>query len=44
MVYNNLPGSAIQNNLNLAINNSVTGITKFGGTSEEDINKQNNIK
>ncbi|KAK3179073.1 hypothetical protein OEA41_001212 [Lepraria neglecta] len=44
MVYNDLPAGAIQNNLNLAVSNSVTGVTKHGGISEEEIDKQNNVE
>jgi len=44
MVYNDLPGGAIQNNLNLAVSDSMTGVTHLGGISEEDIDKQNNVE
>ena len=44
MVYNDLPGRAIQNNLNLAASNSATGITKHGGVSETDMDLQNNVE
>ena len=44
MVYNDLPARAIQNNLNLAVNNSVTGVTKHGGISKDDIDVQNNVE
>lgn len=44
MVYNDLPGRAIQNNLNLAVSNSVTGVTKHGGISEDVIDIQNNVE
>lgn len=44
MVYNDVPGGAIQNNLNLAVIDSVTGVTKHGGISEDDIDVQNNVE
>ena len=44
MVYNDLPGGAIQNNLNLTVSDRVTGVTKHGGISETDMDKQNNVE
>ncbi|KAF2233798.1 subtilisin-like protein [Viridothelium virens] len=44
MVYNDLSGSAIQNNLNLSVTDSVTGEIKHGGISEDAIDKQNNVE
>jgi len=44
MVYNDLPGGAIQNNLNLALIDSVTGEIKHGGISEDENDKQNNVE
>lgn len=44
MVYNDLPGRAIQNNLNLAVSDSVTGETKHGGISEDKTEEQNNVE
>ncbi|KAI9656854.1 MAG: hypothetical protein M1821_003493 [Bathelium mastoideum] len=44
MVYNDLSGRAIQNNLNLAVIDEVTSETKHGGLSEDDIDVQNNVE
>ncbi|CAF9923156.1 MAG: hypothetical protein HETSPECPRED_005255 [Heterodermia speciosa] len=44
MVYNDLPGRAIQNNLNLAVLDGATGVTRQGGISEDKIDLQNNIE
>ncbi|KAI9682579.1 MAG: hypothetical protein M1822_006877 [Bathelium mastoideum] len=44
MVYNDLSGRAIQNNLNLAVIDETTSETKHGGLSEDDIDVQNNVE
>lgn len=44
LVYNDLPGAQIQNNLNLAVLNTVTDEIKHGGESEDEIDKQNNVE
>ncbi len=44
MVYNDPPAARIQNNLNLAVTDSVAGITKHGGISQDEIDKQNNVE
>ncbi|KAL2038427.1 hypothetical protein N7G274_008766 [Stereocaulon virgatum] len=44
MVYNDIGAGAIQNNLNLAVIDSVTGVTKHGGISEDIIDLQNNVE
>ena len=44
MVYNDLPGGAIQKNLNLTVSESVTGVIKHGGISMSEIDKQNNVE
>lgn len=44
LVYNDLPGGAIQNNLNLIVKNNVTDVTKIGAISEDEIEVQNNVE
>lgn len=44
MVYNDLPGGQIQNNLNLAVIDPFTGELRHGGISEDDIDLQNNVE
>lgn len=44
MVYNDLSGAQIQNNLNLTVLNTETKETKHGGESEDEIDKQNNVE
>jgi subtilisin family serine protease len=44
MVYNDIGARAIQNNLNLAVIDSVTGVTKHGGISDDNIDLQNNVE
>ncbi|KAG8534094.1 uncharacterized protein KY384_000937 [Bacidia gigantensis] len=44
MVYNDKGGGQIQNNLNLAVVDKVTGEIRHGGLSEDDIDVQNNVE
>lgn len=44
LVYNYLPGGAIQNDVNLAVINSDKSITKHGGISKTEIDKQNTVE
>ncbi|KAI9728190.1 MAG: hypothetical protein M1828_004651 [Chrysothrix sp. TS-e1954] len=44
MVYNDKPGGQVQNNLNLAVIDTVTGDIKHAGESETDIEKQDNVE
>ncbi|MCJ1290929.1 hypothetical protein MMC34_002471 [Xylographa carneopallida] len=44
MVYNDLPGFAIQNNLNLAVIENETGEVRHGGVSETAMDVQNNVE
>ena len=44
MVYNDIGGAAIQNNLNLAVIESASGIVKHGGISEDKMDVQNNVE
>ena len=44
MVYNDPPAGQIQNNLNLAVSDTMTGDIKHGGISEDEIDKQNNVE
>ena len=44
MVYNDLPGAAIQNKLNLTVTDNVTGVTKHGGIPENEADEYNNVE
>jgi hypothetical protein len=44
MVYNDLPGKQIQNNLNLAVIDTTTREIKHGNVSEDQIDVQNNVE
>lgn len=44
MVYNDLPGKQMQNNLNLYVVDATTGSLHHGGQSEDDIDMQNNVE
>ena len=44
MVYNDLPGKQIQNNLNLYVVDAATGAVHHGGMSEDEIDVQNNVE
>ncbi|KAF5581409.1 peptidase S8 S53 subtilisin kexin sedolisin [Fusarium pseudocircinatum] len=44
MVYNDLPGAMMQNNLNLALIDHSADALHHGGVSEDDMSKQNNVE
>ncbi|PNP76827.1 hypothetical protein FNYG_09843 [Fusarium nygamai] len=44
MVYNDLPGAMMQNNLNLALIDHSADALYHGGVSEDDMSKQNNVE
>ncbi|KAF4951609.1 hypothetical protein FGADI_7385 [Fusarium gaditjirri] len=44
MVYNDLPGAMMQNNLNLAVIDHSADALHHGGVSEDDMSKQNNVE